>query len=272
MLVFLNINFRVTEIPFHKNSNFVTHFVKHYAVFMKTLSFKIVLVLMTLLATVIMGCSKDDDAEHIINQDGYGSLMATKTVLFTEAFDSLIFIEFNSAHAFFVKSARVTNYVDAGNVKINSEDLTRKPNNSYTYDNVETPLIFDQITWEVEGRGNLTGFSKTVDKPLPEFNGHADLPKYINKSEGFTIILGSKVSNADSVMVTILTSSKIVSKTVAGTADSINLSPAELHELPAGNCIFQITPYNFSTATLSDIRYYFSNLSHYINRNVPVYY
>ncbi len=239
---------------------------------MKTVNFKVVLILMALLTTVIMGCSKDDDIEQIINKDGYGSLMATKTVLITEIFDSLVLVEFNSAYARFVKSARITNYVDAGNVKINSADLTKKPNYSYVYDNFETPLLLDQINWEVEGRGNLTGFSKTVDKPLPEFNGYADLPKYINKSEGFTISLGSNVSNADSVMVTIMTSNEIVFKTVAGNADSINISPAELDELPAGNSIFQISPYNISTETLSGIRYYFTNMSDYIVKDVPVYY
>lgn len=226
---------------------------------------------------LIGGCSKDEDvapdnndANDYIYSDAFGAMVAIKTVTYTEVIGTLIPTELNTATAVFVADAGGSSFSEAGEVKLNSKSLKMNSNKSYVYDNFLDPLSFTEVKWEIEGKGNVPAVSKTVNRPMPSFSGYNNLPEAISKTEGFTLTLGSQVSQADSTLVTVVSGGKFAAKTVAGNAASIVFSASDLGDLPGGNGLLQVTPYNITTEDVSGKKYYFINQSTYSKSDVTI--
>ena len=226
---------------------------------------------------VVSGCSKDDDATPAKNDanqfmysDAFGAMVAVKTVTYTEVMGNLIPTELNTATAVFVSEAGSSSFTDAGTVKLNSKTLTRNSNNSYVYDNLLEPLTFNEVRWEVGGKGNVPAVTKTVGRAVPSFNGYGNLPESITRADGFSLALGTQVSQADSTLVSIIGGGKSVMKTVAGNAANVAFSASDLSGLSSGNGMIQVTPYNISTETVSGKKFYFINQASYTRSNVSI--
>jgi hypothetical protein len=242
---------------------------------MKNNSAKFLLLLAASATISMIGCQKDDDVTpsgddpgNYVYADAFGAMIAIKTVTYTEVMGNVIPTELNTATAVFVSDAGGSTFSDAGSVKLNSKSLKLNANKSYVYDNFIEPLTFNEVKWEVEGKGNNPAISKTVNRAVPSYSGYSNLPTAVTKADGLTLTLGSQITQADSTLVTIHSGSKSVIKTVAGNAASISFTAAELADLANGRGMLQVTPYNITTETTSGRKYYFINQATYTRSDV----
>ena len=119
-------------------------------------------------------------------------------------------IKSDIASASFFDGAGSSNLTGAGKVMVNNIELT---NNSNAYSVTATAgltpatlnLTGSSIDWDVAGSGNVAAFSYSHTGAMPEYTGTSSLPTTIDRSQNLDITLGSKVSNADSVYVLIIT-------------------------------------------------------------------
>lgn len=241
---------------------------------MRIFNLKFAIFALSLSIFFLAGCEKDDDPAPDGNNnnggevnagDSFGTLVAIRSVTYANAGGNLIPFEFNTATAAFFEAAGSTTLVDAGAVQLNGKTLTKASNNAYTYDNALDPLGLDQVQWEVAGSGDVPAISQTVTKPIPAFTGYENLPASVNKAQGVTISLGASISDADSVLVSVVSvdDGEFAMRTVAGNAASITFSSEDLAGLSSGAGLLQVNPYNITTETISGKKYYFLNQSSY---------
>lgn len=156
--------------------------------------------------------------------------------------------------------------VDAGKVQLNSNELTNN-NNSYTVTATTgmTPssLNLDNgCKWEVAGNGSVNGFTYNYSGAHPEYTGSSSLPTTIDRSKDLQVSLGSKVKNADSVYVVIVTSSKQIIKAYSANPApaTVTVKASELSGLPAvsdNTAYLEIVPFKYDIATLNGKGYVF---------------
>jgi hypothetical protein len=241
---------------------------------MKIFNLKFAVFALSLSIFFLAGCDKDDDPAPDGNNnnggevnagDAFGTLVAIRSITYTNAGGNLIPFEFNTATAAFFEAVGGSALVDAGAVQLNGKTLTKATNNAYSYDNALDPLSLDQVQWEVAGSGDVPMISQTVTKPLPEFTGYENLPASVSKAEGLTISLGASISDADSVLVTVISinDGEFAMRTVAGNAGSVTFNTDDLAGLSTGSGLLQVNPYNVTTETISGKKSYFLNQSSY---------
>jgi hypothetical protein len=241
---------------------------------MKIFNLKFAILALSLSVFFLAGCEKDDDPEpggnnnnggEVSAGDAFGTLVAIRSVTYTNAGGNLIPFEFNTATAAFFEAVGGSTLVDAGTVQLNGKTLTKANNNAYTYDDVLDPLSLDQVQWEVSGSGDVPAISQTVTKPIPAFTGYENLPASVSKADGVTISLGASISDADSVLVTVVSvdDGEFAMRTVAGNAASVTFSTGDLAGLSTGAGLLQVNPYNVTSETISGKKYYFLNQSSY---------
>ena len=233
----------------------------------RTISLSIVAVFAVLM---LFSCKKEDDTNPDNNQssghsykfsDGLGVLAAVKSVSYVEVMGQLIPTYVNTASAVFLQSAGSSNFVDAGAVKVTGKSLKQYANKSYVYENLMDPLNFDGgIQWQVGGSGQVPAFSHTVSRPMPSFSGYQNLPSTINRSSDFTVQLSGRVTNADSVLVQIISTNGHAMVIVAGNSANATLSASKLGSLSASNnAMVMVAPMNFSSQTFDGKKMYFVN-------------
>jgi hypothetical protein len=236
-----------------------------------------------LASLIFTGCSKKSEevtpptptnngsSPTITISDGYGALAAVRSVSYTTAGGYTIPMEVNTAVAAFFASAGSSTFVDGGAVTINSKSLTKSSSNAYVYQTLTDPLTFSTITWSVSGSSSVPAISYTDDRPIPDYSGFSSLPATITKSAGVTISLGSAVSNADSVYVTVTDyNNHQVLKRVAGDANECVFSAAELSNFTAGQGMVQVCPWNYKSEDFSSKKYYFIIESAFTKQGITI--
>jgi hypothetical protein len=234
-----------------------------------------------LLAFLFVSCDKKDDetpdnnnqssTENLNFSDSYGVLAAVKSISYQTAGGFTIPVEVNTAVAVFVPSPGATTFSSAGNVTINGSSLKKYQNNSYIYDNLLSPLSFNEVKWDVSGEGDVPTISKTVNRGFPAFSSYASIPETFSLASGLSVPLGSSISNADSVVVVVAGSKDAKVKIVRAGVANATFSAAELSNLGTGATgMISITPYNFTIETIAGRKYYFVNESNYTKMNVNI--
>jgi len=147
--------------------------------------------------------------------------------------------------------------VDVGNVQLNSNSLTKNPNNSYTYqiDQLNpTGIDFTSgVVWNVAGGNGFTGFNKTVTLAFPTV-GEVNSSTTIDKTNSYTLAVNS-VTGADSVLFLI----GDVSKTIGGNATSCTFSSSELSGLSTGSTVMQVAAYTYTNEVVGGKTIYYGN-------------
>lgn len=219
-------------------------------------------------AMLFNGCTKDDTSNSNSNSstptpsfgDGIGVMAAVTTVTYTTVMGTPFPTELNTAVAAFMSTPGSTTYVDAGNVSLNSAALKKYDNNTYLYDNVLSPISFSSIQWTVEGKNDVPAVNKTVTRGMPEFSDYSGLPSSVSKSAGFSVSLGSNVSNADSVYVVFSDmGDHYLIKRVKGNGASVTFSASDLADFKTGTALLQVAPWNYSSESISGKLFYFVN-------------
>lgn len=151
------------------------------------------------------------------------------------------------------------NLVDAGTVAVNSNNLEKQSNNSYTLTATTglTPSTLNlgsSVKWDVSGGNGIPVISYSHTGTFPDYSG--TLPTSISKSSAFEIDLGSKVTGADSVYVVIVTSSKTIIKAFGGNPApaKATISASDLSGLPTvsdNTAYLEIVPFTYTTSATS---------------------
>lgn len=163
----------------------------------------------------------------------------------------------------FFTSPGATTYYDAGAVSVNSNNLDKANNNSYTklatVGQTPSDMGFSGgSNWTVGGSGNVAAFSYNHTAAFPDYSG--TLPTSVTKSAGLTISLSGNVSNADSVYVLLAAGNQSILKHVAASAASVSFTPNELAAFPNitdNTGIVEVDPFNMQIRDISGKTYAF---------------
>ncbi len=146
-------------------------------------------------------------------------------------------------------------FVNVGTVTLNSSQLTRNANNSYTYIptiSEPTGINFNGGTdWEVSGDNGFPAIMASPGFPFPDVGniGGADM---VDTSQDYKIMISS-VSDADSIIYNI----SGVLKTLAGNETSCTFSAAEISSLASGPGIIQAAAYSYESDDFGGKTIYF---------------
>ena len=202
--------------------------------------------------------------------DLYGGLVSIKMEYNSQPAGSPIPITLNTelASAFFNITPGGTTFADAGTVSVNTYNLDKATNNSYTKMATvgQTPSSLDfgdgtsaKSAWTVGGSGSVAGFSYSHNIAFPDYSG--TLPSSITKSSGASFTFNSSsLSGADSVIVFIASGSTSFSKTYAANAGTVTISASDLASLTAvsdNTALLEVCPYKYNFVTLNSKKYVF---------------
>ena len=112
--------------------------------------------------------------------------------------------------------------------------------------------------WKVGGSAGVSGFTYSHSVAFPNYTG--TLPTTVTKASGLTISLGSEVSNADSVYITVMSGDKYVLKAVGGQADDATITAAELQDLALNSdntAMIQVVPFRITLESINGKDYAF---------------
>lgn len=233
-----------------------------------TFKFTIFMALFVLFAT---SCKKDgssstsSEPQFPIPTDADGVLVAIKTFSTVETGPISTDIIFGTGVAVFIGES---GFLDAGEVSLNDVELDKMPNNSYTYSNlgdITNPTGIDLsggASWDVEGKGGVPSMTNEQFNTFPS-KPSITSSETVNRADGYNFTWSS-ITNADSIIVSILTGSdeENISITVAGDATSRNFTADELSKLRKSNvAILQIAAYKIDPRTIGGKKIYFINQS-----------
>jgi hypothetical protein len=237
----------------------------------------------TIASLIFTGCSKSSDvtpdnptntsssAPSITVSDGYGALVAVRSVSYTTVAGMTIPLEVNTAVAAFPTTMGGSTFADGGTVTLNGKGLTKSSNNAYVYQNLTDPLSFSTQTWNVSGSSSVPAINYTENRPIPDYSGFSSLPATITKSAGVTISLGSAVTNADSIYVVVTDYDKhSILKRLGGNAGECVFSASELAGFTAGQGMVQVCPWNFKSEDFSSKKFYFIIESAFTKQGITI--
>jgi len=148
-------------------------------------------------------------------------------------------------------------YIDAGDIQVMGNALTKNENKSYTYIpgttqplGLQFPTTFD---WSIGGSGSVTAFNHTVEFPFPDL-GKITSAETVTKADGYTLTCES-VGNADAILFLV----GGVVKEVAGDVTSVDFTASELAGVSTGTNFIQIAAYTYKEETIGGKTYYFGN-------------
>lgn len=166
-------------------------------------------------------------------------------------------IEVGLATAFFPSSTgNFTTFSSAGNITVDGSPLTIT-NGVYTGGVTTTnPTGIDwnsSSTWSVSGQNNTPQFTTQMGTfPGSSWNITSGTP---STTSAYTFTW-DRVTNADSIICTIVGASDFVMKTVVGSATSCDFSAAEMAKIGKGSGLIQLNPYTFNSVTVSGKKIY----------------
>lgn len=167
--------------------------------------------------------------------------------------------------AFYDDDNGKANLVDAGKVMVNSYELEKQTNNSYTLTATTglTPSSLDlgsSVKWEVAGGSGIPMINYSHTGSFPAYTG--TIPSEISKSGGLEIELGSKVTGADSVYIVIVTSKETIIKRYGASPgpSKANIEASELSSLPNvddNTAYLEVVPFTYKLNTVNGKRFAF---------------
>ena len=226
-------------------------------------------------ALVITSCSKDeDDDDNNNNQnptpttpddsapypsftDGAGTLVAIETISTSPSPIGPIETALGTAVAVFYNNPGDTAFLDAGEVKVEDEGLSKQSNNAYVFipgiANATGVQYDGTVDWEVAGGASVTGFTQSVNGSFPSVE-QISSGDTVSKADGY-MLMCPDVNGADSVIFQV----GEVIRTVAGNPSSYNFTPGDLAPVTAGTSIVQIAAYYVQSEMINGETYYFVN-------------
>ena len=186
-----------------------------------------------------------------------GALISVQMKYSTQPTGSPIPVELISeiGTAVFYSPAGSGTMADAGTVSVNTVNLDKATNNSYTKLATTglTPSTLNLMSgspatssWNVGGSSGVAAFTYDHTTPFPSFTG--TMPSSITKSSGVSFTFtGGTVTGADSVIVVIAAGSSSFTKTYSKAAGTITISASDLSGLPTvsdNSATLEVCPYN----------------------------
>lgn len=186
-----------------------------------------------------------------------GALWAVKSHSTTTVAGQTINMTIGTGVAFFNDGVTATTFVEVGDVSLNSENLTKNDNNSYTSvpsQSQPTGISFSSgVDWTVSGGNGIPAISKNVTLGFPTVNAITSATT-IDKSQSYTLTT-SGVTGADSTLFIV----GGVTKTIVGNATTCTFSAAELSEVTTGTSFIQIAAYTMMNEDVSGKTIYYGN-------------
>jgi hypothetical protein len=164
--------------------------------------------------------------------------------------------------AVFYSAPGSSTMVDAGTVSVNSINLDKAANNSYTKMATagQTPADLDMdggSNWSVGGSGSVAAFTYNHTSDFPNYTG--TVPTSVTKSSGLSLsFTSSNLTNADSVYVVVISGSANVTKAFAANAGSVSISSSDLSGLGAvsdNTAMIEICPFRWTVQTIGGKKY-----------------
>ncbi len=194
-----------------------------------------------------------------------GALISVKMTYSSQPAGSPMPIELETqiGSAIFYSAPGSSTMVDAGTVSVNSVNLDKATNNSYTKlataGMTPATLEFDNSSsWNVGGSGSVAAFTYDHTKAFPSFTG--TVPTSVTKASGVSLTFStSTLTNADSVIVVIASGSTSFTKTYHAKAGTITISPSELSSLPAvsdNSGLLEVCPYSYQEVVKNGKNYF----------------
>lgn len=222
--------------------------------------------MLLMVSMAVISCSKEDEGDNngnagnnpggVVVPDGKGILAAIKLVTFTEipGFGVNETTLYTASAAFWETSP--SNFVNVGTVKINDLPMDFESNTKSYFSGqaAVTSLQFPPVKWEVEGSGNIPGFTKEISATFPDFSG--TLPATVSPNEDLTISLSGKIAHADSVFVGVFADAKSKFKIVSASAPSVTFSKSDLSGLGTIRQV-QVTPIKYLSENISGTKFWF---------------
>lgn len=188
----------------------------------------------------------------------FGALVALKTVTTTSTPIGEMDTHVGTAVAVFSEDGG-SNLLSAGTVNVNSNQLTAQSNQSYVYQiGTSNPTGIDfsgDVTWT--GSGNTwPSFSASSTQ------GFATVGKITSgnpsTSADYTLVT-NQISNADSVLFTLVGQNNNIIKVLPGTATSHTFSASEVSSAGAGTGIVQVVGLKYDLQNIGSRDYYLIN-------------
>lgn len=190
----------------------------------------------------------------------YGAMIAIKMTTTTTQMGYSFDVSTDMGVAAFYNNLGATTLVDAGDVSINSNKLTKAENNSYTKLATigMTPASLDldgDNNWSVAGKNGVSALTYNYTAAFPDYTG--TIPSTVTKSSGVSIDLSS-VTNADSVYVFIASGNTSVLKRYSQNVGNVTISASDLSILPASTtALMEVVPFRTTVRTINGKDYAF---------------
>jgi hypothetical protein len=158
--------------------------------------------------------------------------------------------------------------VNAGNVNFNGKGLRF---DGYSYEDTTYTINYTAPTFSlnVSGSSQIDAVTTTFNPSYPIFTGDALLPTTVSKSTGFTINLGSSITNTTDTCTIQLYSSAI--KKVAPGQTSVTFTPADLSGVMVANgYYFELYLYHIQPLNINNKIFYLRNELQYTKYNINV--
>lgn len=175
-------------------------------------------------------------------------------------------LEAETAIAVFSNDLSTGNYLDAGNVSVNTNAVEKLANNSYTklafdFVNSNFSLGFnDGSDWSVQGKGDVPAISYNHTQTFPGYSGKSGMPETASTTSNLTVSL-SGISNADSVYVLFAANNKDILKRVGSSTSSVTFTAAEIQSLGTtggkATAYLEVCPFRYTIQTISSKKYAF---------------
>lgn len=231
--------------------------------------------LFVLLLTVFISCKPEEETPP--QTPPASTTNANPTPTFTEADGVLASIQTltyqsvagfetaipaDVAVAFFSKTSNT--YYDAGLVSVNSKDLEKHSNNSYTSvsgNSLTLDLGFGSNgnKWSVAGSTDIPSFTHTTSRGMPSDIKFKSEITNVNTANDLTVSIKSAPSVCDSLLYVVGGEGKeVLTKTVSNTTTSVDFSASELNGF-TGTGLIQVVAYNFEFSLENNKKMYYVN-------------
>ncbi len=197
---------------------------------------------------------------------GDGGLVAVRTITSTSVAGFDVKTELGMATAVFGDLSN-RNYVNGGDVDLNTKVLTFSANNVYMFSPTQadpTGIDFSSgnIVWNVSGNnGNgVPSFTYDASSQGMPTSADLDIPASIDANNDYTLKVKGNISNSDSVYFQIVgTNGTVLLKRLAGNTNSATFTSAELKTLGTGTGSMSICPWNVDSKSFGGKKIYCVN-------------
>jgi hypothetical protein len=225
-------------------------------------------------AAIIISCNKKKSPEpdtpsgnqNSTNQSGFFELLkaqyfdGTNYVTLGEDIN-LTFVNFDTGPGSAIE-------VQAGNVTFNGTGL-KFGGYSYTDTTYLINYSVPNYTLNVSGSSQIDAFSTTFSPSYPSFTGDSLLPTTVSKSAGFSVNLGSSISNATDTCTIHLLGSTV--KKIAPGQTSVTFTPADLSGIMVANgYYYELYLYHNQALIVNNKTYYVRSELQYTKYNINV--